>query len=176
MRSRVRFPVLPWGFFLEGEGSHGDHGLGSLVELRFMALLVLHIQISPSTSSGVPTSEVGYTSASTGDHEVHKGYVVVFWGGGPISEVVSVYVASGICFFYDIGINQGHVNIKNQWSFLFEDEACRKHVYRQFSDCCHQCSAPTEKGNAVVGSVVTSFTIRTVFCCSDSEMGHSCGR
>jgi hypothetical protein len=27
---------------------------------------------------GVPTSEVGYTSATTGrgDHEVHKGYVV----------------------------------------------------------------------------------------------------
>jgi hypothetical protein len=33
MRSRVQFLVLPWGFFLEGEDSHGDHGLGSLVEL-----------------------------------------------------------------------------------------------------------------------------------------------
>jgi hypothetical protein len=37
MRSRVRFPALPWGFFLEGEDSHGDHGLGSLVELKFKA-------------------------------------------------------------------------------------------------------------------------------------------
>jgi hypothetical protein len=37
MRSRVRFPVLPWGFLLEGEDSHGDHGLGSLVELGFKA-------------------------------------------------------------------------------------------------------------------------------------------
>jgi hypothetical protein len=37
MRSRVRFPALPWGFFLEGEDSHGYHGLGSLVELRFKA-------------------------------------------------------------------------------------------------------------------------------------------
>jgi hypothetical protein len=37
MRSRVRFPVLPWGFFLEGEDSHGDHGLRSLVELGFKA-------------------------------------------------------------------------------------------------------------------------------------------
>jgi hypothetical protein len=39
MRSRVRFPVLPWGFFLEGEDPHGDYmyGLGSLVELRFKA-------------------------------------------------------------------------------------------------------------------------------------------
>src|SRR5215469_7229039 len=35
MRSRIRFAVLPWGFFLEGENSHGGHGLGSLVELRF---------------------------------------------------------------------------------------------------------------------------------------------
>jgi hypothetical protein len=32
---QVRLPVLPWGFFLEGEDSNGDHGLGSLVELRF---------------------------------------------------------------------------------------------------------------------------------------------
>jgi hypothetical protein len=37
MRSRVRFPVLPWGFFLEGQDSHGDHDLGSLVELGFKA-------------------------------------------------------------------------------------------------------------------------------------------
>jgi hypothetical protein len=37
MRSRVRFPVLPWGFFLEGEDPPGDHGLGSLVEFRFKA-------------------------------------------------------------------------------------------------------------------------------------------
>ena len=52
MRSRVRFPVLPWGFFLKGGDSHGDHGLGSLVELRLRSLLVLYIHISPSTSSG----------------------------------------------------------------------------------------------------------------------------
>jgi hypothetical protein len=52
MRSRVRFPVLPWGFFLGGEYSHGDHGLGSLVELRLRTILVLHIHVSPSTSSG----------------------------------------------------------------------------------------------------------------------------
>jgi hypothetical protein len=38
MRSRVRFLVLPWGFFLEGEDSHVDHGMGNLVELRFKAL------------------------------------------------------------------------------------------------------------------------------------------
>jgi hypothetical protein len=37
MRSRVRFPALPCGFFLEREDFHDDHGLGSLVELRFKA-------------------------------------------------------------------------------------------------------------------------------------------
>jgi hypothetical protein len=37
MRSPVIFPVLIWGFFLEGEDSHGDLGQGSLVELRFKA-------------------------------------------------------------------------------------------------------------------------------------------
>jgi hypothetical protein len=52
MRSRVQFLALPWRFFLEGEDSHGYHGLGSLVELRLRPLLVLHIHVSPSTSSG----------------------------------------------------------------------------------------------------------------------------
>jgi hypothetical protein len=52
MRSRVRFPVLAWGFSLEGEDSHGDHGLGSLVELRLRSVLVLLIHVSPTTSSG----------------------------------------------------------------------------------------------------------------------------
>jgi hypothetical protein len=35
---------------------------------------------------GVPTSEVGYTSATPrrGDHEVHKGHVVTLKGGGYI--------------------------------------------------------------------------------------------
>jgi hypothetical protein len=37
MRSRVRFPVLPWGFLLEGEDPLGDLGLGSLVEFSFKA-------------------------------------------------------------------------------------------------------------------------------------------
>ena len=35
MRSRVRFPALPWEFFLKEENSRSDHGLGSLVEFRF---------------------------------------------------------------------------------------------------------------------------------------------
>jgi hypothetical protein len=54
--------------FFEGEDSHGGHGLGSLVELRFKA--------PPGTTYS--TSEVSYTSATTGrgDHKVHKGHVV----------------------------------------------------------------------------------------------------
>jgi hypothetical protein len=35
MRSRVQFLVLPLGFSLEGEDSHGEYGVGSLVELRY---------------------------------------------------------------------------------------------------------------------------------------------
>jgi hypothetical protein len=87
MRSQVRFAVLPWGFFLEGEDSHDDHGLGSLVELRFNApsgtsysYITIHlIGTTYLHLMGVPTSEVGYTSATTGrgDHQVHKGHVVV---------------------------------------------------------------------------------------------------
>jgi hypothetical protein len=45
MRSRIQFPALPWGFFLEGEDSQGDHGLGSSVVLRLWPLLVLHIYV-----------------------------------------------------------------------------------------------------------------------------------
>jgi hypothetical protein len=52
--------------FLEGEDSHGDHGLGSVVELGFK----VHPGNSQLRLMGVPTLEVGYTSATTGrgDH------------------------------------------------------------------------------------------------------------
>jgi hypothetical protein len=86
MRSWVQFPVLPWEFFLEAEDSHGDHGLGSLAELRFKAppgtsysYITIHlIRATQLCLMGIPTSEVDYTSATTGrkDHEVHKGHVV----------------------------------------------------------------------------------------------------
>jgi hypothetical protein len=86
MRSQVRFPVLPWGFFFEGEDSHGDHGLGSLVELRFKAppgtsysCITIHlIGTTFLRLMGVPASEVAYISVTTGrgDNEVHKGHVV----------------------------------------------------------------------------------------------------
>jgi hypothetical protein len=82
MRPRVRFLVLPWGIFLEGEHPHGDHGLGSLVEFRFKAprtsysCITIHLM-------GVLALEVGYTSATTGkgDHAVHPPHVVARGGG-----------------------------------------------------------------------------------------------
>ena len=50
MRSRVRFPVLPWEFFLAGKDSRGDHGLG---RFRFKAPPGISSScISPLTSSG----------------------------------------------------------------------------------------------------------------------------
>jgi len=38
MKSRIRFPALPWEFSLNGEDSRGDHGPGRLVEFRFKGL------------------------------------------------------------------------------------------------------------------------------------------
>jgi hypothetical protein len=90
MRSRVRFPVLPWGFFLEGEDYHDDHSLGGLVEPKFKAppgtsysYLTIHlIGTTALRLMGVQSSAVGYTSATTGrgDHKVHKGHVVALEG------------------------------------------------------------------------------------------------
>jgi hypothetical protein len=45
MRSRVRFPFLPWEFSLVGEDPHSDNGLGSLQNLGLRPLLVLHAHI-----------------------------------------------------------------------------------------------------------------------------------
>jgi hypothetical protein len=74
------------GIFLEGEDSHDYHRLGSLVEHRFKAPpgtsysnITFHfIGTTQLRLMGVPTSEVGYTSATTRrvGHEVHKGHVV----------------------------------------------------------------------------------------------------
>jgi hypothetical protein len=64
-------------FFLEGEDSHSEHGMGSLVELRLRPswyfIFMYHLRLI-----GVPTSGVGYTLATTGrgDHEVHKGHAM----------------------------------------------------------------------------------------------------
>jgi hypothetical protein len=85
MRSRVQFSVLPWGFFLEGEDPHGDHGLGSLVEFKFKgpSWYFIFIYHHPPHRDNVtaPHGRLNLiTSATTGrgDHEVHNGHVVAF--------------------------------------------------------------------------------------------------
>jgi len=70
------------GIFPEGEDSRGDHDLGRLVEFRFKgppgttsSYITTHIiGTTLPCLMGVPTSEVGYTSAMPRreDHEVHK--------------------------------------------------------------------------------------------------------
>jgi hypothetical protein len=62
-------PGSNMGFFLEGEDYHGDHGLGSLVELRFKAPSGTSYSCITIRTTGVPNSEVRYTF---GNHEVHK--------------------------------------------------------------------------------------------------------
>jgi hypothetical protein len=87
MRPRLRFPVLPWGFFLEGEDSHGNHGLGSLVEVRFEVpswyfIFVYHHpphRDNVTAPHGRPNlrSRLHFShKTGRGDHEVHKGHVV----------------------------------------------------------------------------------------------------
>jgi len=70
------------GIFPEGEDSHGDHGLGRLVEFRFKgppgatsSSITTHIiGTTELRLMGVPNSEGGYTPAMPRrkDYEVHK--------------------------------------------------------------------------------------------------------
>ena len=50
----VSIPGSTVGIFLEGEDSHGDHGLGRLVEFRFKAP-------PGTTSSSITTHTIGTT-------------------------------------------------------------------------------------------------------------------
>jgi hypothetical protein len=80
MRSRVRFPVLPWEFSLTGEDTHSDRGLGSQSNLGLRSFLVLHAHTYHSHHHrGNVTASYGRTnlrsrcaSAATrrGNHEV----------------------------------------------------------------------------------------------------------
>jgi len=70
------------GIFPEGEDSRGDHGLVRLLEFRFKgppgttsSYITTHIiGTTKPRLMGIPTSEVGYTSAMPRreGHEVHK--------------------------------------------------------------------------------------------------------
>jgi hypothetical protein len=112
MRSRVRFLVLIWEFFLEGEDSHGDHGLGSLVEFRFKAppstsytYITVHlIRTTYLRLMGIPTSETGYTSATARrrDHEVHKGHVVALEVKKKLQFVSSSSITFGLWLHYHL--------------------------------------------------------------------------
>jgi hypothetical protein len=77
MRFRVRFPVLLWGFLLEGEDPHGDHGPDSLVEFRFKApsgtsysYITIHL-IGPQKSVTLRPQPGGETTKSIRDMRWH---------------------------------------------------------------------------------------------------------
>jgi hypothetical protein len=96
MRPRVRIPVLPCGFFLEGEDPHGDHGLGSLVELRFKAppgtsypYITIHLIITAPHGRPNLRSRLHFGHNQEGDHEVHKGHVVVL-----AKKMITVYITT----------------------------------------------------------------------------------
>jgi hypothetical protein len=64
----VRIHVLPWGFFLEGEDTHGYHGLGSLLERRF--------KVPPGTS---PPPQTVVTTPTEDGHKQHTNTATAIW-------------------------------------------------------------------------------------------------
>jgi hypothetical protein len=94
--------IFPWK-----KDSHGDHGLGSLVELGFKgppgtSYLYITIHLFGTTYlrlMGVLTSEVDCTSATTGreNHEVHKGHVV---------SLTKKFITRATCFDPQTGHHQ----------------------------------------------------------------------
>src|SRR5215468_929468 len=85
MRSRVRFPVLLCGFFLEGKDSHDDHGLGSLVELRFKA----RFKAPPSTSYSLsPSTSLGQRNCASWASQHQKSVTLRPQLGGVITESI----------------------------------------------------------------------------------------
>jgi hypothetical protein len=86
VRSRVRFPAVPWGCLLEREVSRGDHGLDNLVELEFKAppgtsYITIHLTGTTPHERSSLRSRLHLSHNREGDHKVHKGHVVA-WGGG----------------------------------------------------------------------------------------------
>jgi hypothetical protein len=106
MMSRVRFPVLPWGFFLEGEDPHGDHSLGSLVEFRFNALPSTSYSYITIHNVTAPHGRPKLRSRLHFGHEVHKGHVMAFGGGK--NAVASVSRMSAIRPTTVIVLSLGH--------------------------------------------------------------------
>ena len=92
MRSRIRFLVLPWEFFLAGKDSRGDHGLGRLVDLGLRPLLVFHLPAYDHSHHrdnvvaphGRPNlrSRLHYRHNQEGNHESSQEHVMALGGGG----------------------------------------------------------------------------------------------
>jgi hypothetical protein len=108
MRSRVRFPVLPWEFSLTGRDSHSDHGLGSLLNLGLRSLLVLyahtyhhsHHRGNVSVPYGRPQSQKSVTLRP----QPGRGTTKSIWTcGGTGGEYIHIYVRWRVlCCFYSL--------------------------------------------------------------------------
>jgi hypothetical protein len=68
---------------------------------------------------GVPASEVGYTSATTGrgDHEVHRGHVVAL--GKKISYVYSMLASPKNASFFYVGCEEYKANRSHAYVIFF---------------------------------------------------------
>jgi hypothetical protein len=95
MRSRGRFQVLPWGFFLEGEDPLGDHGLGSLVESRFKAppgtsysYIITHLIGTSNCASWASQPQKSFTLRPQPGGDTTKSIRDMWWhwGGGELRE------------------------------------------------------------------------------------------
>jgi len=122
------------GIFSEGKDSRGDHGLGRLVEFRFKgppgttsSYITTHIiGTTYPRLMGVPTSEVGYTSAMPRReaHEVHKD----MWGHWKeknknkktthsliyVSTTIIYWVIHATCFDLLTGLHQASSRISQR--------------------------------------------------------------
>jgi hypothetical protein len=81
MGSRVRFPVLPWGFFLEGEDPHGQ---GSSVEFRFKtrpgtSYSYITIHLIGTTPHGRPNLQKSVTLRPQPEGETTKSIRDMWW-------------------------------------------------------------------------------------------------
>jgi len=107
------------GIFPEGEDSCGDRGLGRLVEFRFKGppgttpsyITTDIIGTTQPRLMGVPTSEVGYTSAMPRreDHEVQKD-VGALGGGGRLTSFCREY------FVFPVSVSC--TNLVNRFALL----------------------------------------------------------
>jgi hypothetical protein len=121
MRSRVRFPALPWRLFLAEEDSHSDHSLGSLVELMLRPFLVLHIHVSPSTSSGqrncaswTSQHQTSVTLRPQPGGETTKSIRDMWWHWGKNNQSISCMWCCIMCPVENALVNKRRKNIRDK--------------------------------------------------------------